>query len=34
MIHAQNYDLDTFKEEAAKIGEHLGKKKRVVQTVL
>jgi hypothetical protein len=25
MFHAQNYYLDTFKEEAARIGEYIGK---------
>jgi AhpD family alkylhydroperoxidase len=34
MIRVQNYDQDTFNEEATKVGEHLGKKERVVQTVL
>lgn len=26
MLHAQNYDLDRFKQEAAQIGEYLGKR--------
>ncbi|MBI0583945.1 MAG: carboxymuconolactone decarboxylase family protein [Methanomassiliicoccus sp.] len=34
MIHAQNYDLDKFTEESGKIGEHLGKKEKLVQTLL
>ena len=25
MIHAQNYDMDKFKEEVSRIGEYMGK---------
>jgi AhpD family alkylhydroperoxidase len=30
MLHAQNYDLDTFLDEAGKIGEHVNKGRKVV----
>jgi AhpD family alkylhydroperoxidase len=34
LIHTQNYDLDTFKEEAIRIGEHLGRTEKLVHTLL
>ncbi len=34
MLHAQNYDLERFLDEAAAIGEHLGQQKRSVQAIL
>jgi len=34
MLHAQHYDLKQFEKEAAKIGDHLSNKEKVVQQVL
>ena len=31
MIHAQHYDMDTFKEEAERIGKHLEQRSKVAQ---
>lgn len=34
MLHAQNYDIERFRQETDKIGQHLSNKEKVVQQIL